>query len=399
MKIKVAIYSGSAPGPIFIENLIKTLSSQKIQIYIFGDQEESYINLFKNVKLITRRKNRLSKIFFFIKQFLTLTLIKPKIFYKVLKYYLKNSNDINSNFYFWLNKVMPVANNLPDIFHIQWAKSLSFWIFLNEIFNIKIILSLRGAHVNYSPLNDKMLALEYKRLFPKVDFFHAVSDAILKEALKYSDINVNAKVIYTAFNKVNFMQKKNQEIKTSYNFISVGRHHWKKGYQYSVSAINTLLKLGLNVNYTIVAKGKPSEEILYQIRYLRIYDNVKLISMHKQEDIYREIFYSDCLILPSVEEGIANVIIESMGLGTPVISSDCGGMKEVIKNGQNGLIFKSRDVDDLVDCMNLMTKLNDKDRKLMVENAKKTINNKFSMKRLGSEMYELYLKVLNDNSN
>lgn len=205
-------------------------------------------------------------------------------------------------------------------------------------------------------------------------------------------------MIYTAFNKINFIQKENHNIKSSFNFISVGRYHWKKGYQYSISAINTLLKIGFNINYTIIAKEKPSEEILYQIKYLGISNNVKLISLNNQEDIYREIFYSDCLLLPSIEEGIANVVIESMGLGTPVISSDCGGMKEVIKNGKNGLIYESRNLEDLVNSMKLMIKLNDKDKNLIVENAKKTINNRFSMERLGTEMYELYLKVLNDNS-
>ena len=52
---------------------------------------------------------------------------------------------------------------------------------------------------------------------------------------------------------------------------------------------------------------------------------------------------SDCLILPSVQEGISNVVLESMAIGLPVISSDCGGMKEVINYGKNGFYFPARD--------------------------------------------------------
>ena len=52
---------------------------------------------------------------------------------------------------------------------------------------------------------------------------------------------------------------------------------------------------------------------------------------------------SDCLILPSVQEGISNVVLESMAIGLPVISSDCGGMKEIINYGRNGFYFPSRD--------------------------------------------------------
>ena len=50
---------------------------------------------------------------------------------------------------------------------------------------------------------------------------------------------------------------------------------------------------------------------------------------------------SDCLILPSVQEGISNVVLESMAIGLPIISSDCGGMKEIINDGRNGFLFSS----------------------------------------------------------
>ena len=41
MKYKVAIYSGSSPSTVFIENLIKSLSNSSIQVYIFGNESEN----------------------------------------------------------------------------------------------------------------------------------------------------------------------------------------------------------------------------------------------------------------------------------------------------------------------------------------------------------------------
>ena len=233
-------------------------------------------------------------------------------------------------------------------------------------------------------------------MFPKVDFFHAVSYAILNEASKYFDIKSKSQIIYTGFNNLILKKKKKYKTTTSFKFISVGRYHWKKGYQYSISAINILLKAGYDVNYTIITEGQPTEEILYQIQDMRIFNNIQLISLAKQEDIYRKIINSSCLILSSVEEGIANVVIEAMGLGTPVISSDCGGMSEVISNNENGLLYKSRDVNSLVSSMKNMIEMEDKDRNMMIENAKNKIKSEFSMDRLGSKMYKLYLNVLNE---
>ena len=75
---------------------------------------------------------------------------------------------------------------------------------------------------------------------------------------------------------------------------------------------------------------------------------VKIISSNSQESIYKKMKESDCLILSSVDEGISNVVLESMAIGLPVISSDCGGMEEIITDGVNGYIFQSRDSKSLI---------------------------------------------------
>ena len=152
--------------------------------------------------------------------------------------------------------------------------------------------------------------------------------------------------------------------------------------------------MGINVTYTIVANDKPSEEILYQIRDLGISKNIFLKKLSTQDQIYQEIYDSDCLILPSVEEGIANVVIESMAIGTQVISSDCGGMNEIIRDGYNGFLFKSRDSKDLVNKMEKIIFLDDIENKLIIKKGKETIKNKFSIYKLGNEMEKIYSNVL-----
>ena len=400
MKYKVAIYSGSSPSTVFIENLIKSLSNSSIQVYIFGNESEKFPQKHSHVNYFLTPKTYFKKKYNFIKIIFIALIFKPKFLYKLLKFYFKNKGEINQSLISWLNKVVPVINNLPDIFHIQWAKSLKFWFFLNELFKTKIIVSLRGAHINYSPIFDKKLANDYKVFFPRVDSFHAVSNSILKEACNYFDIKDKTKVIYTAFDMDSFsFKKKDRKFNNSYKFVSVGRFHWKKGYQYSISAVNRLLEEGNNIHYTIITKDNPSEEILYQIDDLGISNNIHLKSFYEQDDIYLEIVNSDCLLLPSVEEGIANVVIESMGLNTLVISSDCGGMAEVIRNGENGFLYKSRELEELIIKMRFVINLSEKDRVLIINKAKSDIRNKFSMNKLGTKMEQLYLNVLKNEFN
>ena len=75
------------------------------------------------------------------------------------------------------------------------------------------------------------------------------------------------------------------------------------------------------------------------------------LQLKTQEEIYCQMKESDCLILPSIEEGIANVVLESMAIGLPVISSNCCGMNEVVKNNENGFTFINRDINDLTSVM------------------------------------------------
>ena len=401
MRNKIAIYSGTVPSTIFIETLIKSLSDKNLDIYLFGKRNTKAFNyLSPNIKVFDSPSGKFKRIFYFLGQVSRLAFFKPVTFLKLLFYFKNNLYHNNDNLIFWLDKIAPVINNLPDIFHIQWAKSLRFWFFLRELFDTKIILSLRGAHINYSPIFDKKLANDYKVFFPRVDSFHAVSNSILKEACNYFDIKDKTKVIYTAFDMDSFsFEKKDRKFNNSYKFISVGRFHWKKGYQYSISAVNRLLEEGNNINYTIITKDNPSEEILYQIDDLGLSNNIHLKSFYKQDDIYEEIVNSDCLLLPSVEEGIANVVIESMGLGIPVISSDCGGMTEVIRNEKNGFLYRSREIEELIDRMRIVINLSKKDRVSIINKAESDIRNKFSMYNLGTKMEQLYLSVLKNELN
>ena len=397
--LKVAVYSGVIPSTNFIENLLKTLSKNNVEVVVIGKKKE--INYFENSKFkyIYYPENKLNKIIFICFQGLIFFLKNKQYLIEFYKYYNSLPKNESGGLTSWLIKVLPVVNNLPDIFHLQWAKSLPFWFFLKEIFGIKIIVSLRGAHINYSPLSDSYLKSNYIKLFPKVDSFHAVSAKIAIVAGKYGASKKDTRIIYSGINfkEINFIKKRKPIKNELFSFISVGRNHWKKGYHYSISAFDKIISMGYEATYTILLSNKPSEEILYQIKDLNLKNNIKIISELNQLDIYKSMYDSNCLVLPSVEEGIANVVLESMALGTLVISSNCGGMEEVIQNNKNGLIFESRNVNDLTDKMVHAMKIKKATKRKIISNAKKTSYDNYHLNRLGYEMKKLYLDTLNDS--
>ena len=270
-KIKLAIYSGKIPGPNFIENLIKLVGDNYINIYLFGSgRYVKYKN--PNIKSYYTPQGKIKIILFVFFQLLSLFIFHPKKLYKLLINYSVILN--YGSVFLSLSKILPVLNHTPDIFHIQWAKSLPFWFFLKQIYGIKIILSLRGSHINYSPYADKKLAKQYETLFPKVDKMHAVSKKISLKAIQFGAKEDRIESIYSALdvNLLKTFEKTEYSTHEPFRFLSVGRFHWVKGYQYSIKAIAGLKSLNRKIHYTIVANNNISEEILYQIDELSLHE-------------------------------------------------------------------------------------------------------------------------------
>ena len=230
--MKVAIYSGTIPAPVFIESLIQSLAEQGVRIYLFGGKKSPAEYSGNNIFLISTPNHRLLLIGFILIQIIRLIIKEPGKFLKLTVHYRNLSKNESVGFLNWWGKVLPVVNHLPDIFHIQWAKALPNWFFLKDLFRVKIVVSLRGSHINYSPLEDENLARQYRSLFPRVDRFHAVSRAIASEAGKYDAVEQKTNMVYSAVNleSLQLYKKTNWKVHKPFHFISVGRHHWTKGY-------------------------------------------------------------------------------------------------------------------------------------------------------------------------
>ena len=128
--MKVAFYSGIIPSTVFIENLIKSVSEKNISVIIFGQRVSKTNYNEKYIKVYDTPRHRVLRLVYAIFQTITLIMFDRKKYFILLKYYKKTQqNKSLINFMNWCAKVLPVINNLPDIFHIQWAKSLPDWIF------------------------------------------------------------------------------------------------------------------------------------------------------------------------------------------------------------------------------------------------------------------------------
>lgn len=391
--MKVAVYSGNIPSTTFIENLIEGLAQSGTEILLFGKQTAE-VKYKGNVKLYPTPVSGAGLFINVIFQSLTLLVKDPGLFFKSYKA-LKNKKKKLKGIIKEAGIVFPILNNIPDIFHIQWAKTVEQHPELFELLDSKFIVSLRGAHINYSPILDLKLADAYRKYFPHIDGFHAVSEDIGREATKYGAEKNKIKVIHSSIKDELFLME--SEVYKSGNtldIISIGRFHWKKGYHYALDAMKILNDSKINFTYSIIAQGKIPEEITFLIDEYGLADKVNIIPGMKHDELIKKLQSSHLLILPSVEEGIANVVLEAMATGIPVLTTDCGGMDEVVNDRINGYIVPVRDPVLLSEKIKQFINSDFEFKTELVKKAKNTIKEEFSADKQMREFSEFYNSIL-----
>lgn len=388
--MRIAIYSGEVPGTTFIERLIKGLASKGQNVLLFGIKRRT-VSYSQSVSVIGYKANRFSKSLHFLKYNLLLLLFKNKekhILDALLR--SQNRNTLNEKL-----KSYPVLYHQPDVFHVQWAKGLDDWMWVQD-FGMKLVVSLRGAHINYSPIVDLELAAMYRQNFPKVDGFHAVSKTIGQEAQIYRAAPEKIQVVYSGLPKLSRNLSLRNFNKT-FQLISVGRPHWIKGYSYALDACKLLQTTGFSFKYTIIG-GTDAMELLYQVYDLGLQDVVNLVDNQPFKMVECYMQDADLLLLPSVEEGIANVVLEAMAIGALVLSTNCGGMSEVIVHNKNGFLIPIRDSKSMSETILHIASLSPETCLGIREKAQETILEQHLEPHMVSGMLSLYEQVVKGNT-
>ena len=133
--------------------------------------------------------------------------------------------------------------------------------------------------------------------------------------------------------------------KGSYIIIP-GRLHPVKGHLFFLNSVKHLI-LKFNLTVLFAGFGSMEKHILEFINLNNLHRNVIVTGLLKNDEILELIAGSFFCVIPSKIEGLGNVAIESLAVGTTVLCSNAGGLVEVIQNNQNGYIFEKENSKDL----------------------------------------------------
>lgn len=392
-KFKIAIYSGATPSTTFVERLIEGIATNH-DVFVFGVENKPKTYTSKNIKVYSTSRRFFKNILKTKWHVFVLLFTNPKRLFLLLNE-LKKYKSLYSKWHTF-TRFIPIMRHLPDIFHVQWAKDLERFMFLKEKLNVKLVLSLRGAHINYSPIANQDLAESYRSNFPKVDAFHAVSKAIGIEAQKYQADASKTKVIHSPLSDHIFKRYKPFQKSTSntIRICSVGRFHWIKGMRYLFDALYELKQKDINFECVCIGSKTMSEETLFQVDELGLMKNIQLIDNLNQDELFKVMQSCDVLVLPSLKEGIANVVLEAMAIGLPVIASNCGGMPEVVILNETGWLVPTRKSNEIAQAIAEVIKTPENELQRITQNAHDLVKREFNGKESIKQFETLYQKVM-----
>ena len=175
--------------------------------------------------------------------------------------------------------------------------------------------------------------------------------------------------------------------------LFVGTLSPHKGPDILIKAMSEIVKEVPDVKLVFVGHGGMREELEMLSKKLGVKKNVKFAGF--VEESMKPLYYraADVFCLPSVmtHEIFGIVNLEAMACSVPIVASKIGGIPDVVRDGENGLLVLPRDSDALADAITYL--LEDEDvREKMGKNGRKKVED-YSWNRVGEETEKIYLNL------
>lgn len=195
-----------------------------------------------------------------------------------------------------------------------------------------------------------------------------------------------------------------QKIDVIYNGINVGEYDKVKakkspkpriiftgrlvGYKNVDDLIRAFSKLSTEAELYIVGEGPERGKLQRLSRKLGIQDKVTFTGFISEEEKIKLLKSSHALVLPSSTEGFGISVIEAMAAKTPVIVSNISALKEVVGDGEVGLVFELKNAEDLTDKLDHLLSDKNMQRKLS-QKGYKLVREKFNWDKIASNVEKI----------
>lgn len=191
-------------------------------------------------------------------------------------------------------------------------------------------------------------------------------------------------------------EKIKHDIGGQFVFSFVGRIVADKGINELVNAFSRLNKIDTGTRLLLIGGYDYGfNPVLDQTRK-EIDSNPSIFAVGIQSDVRPYLVASNCFILPSYREGVPNSVLEAGAMGVPSIVTDINGSREIIHNGETGLIIPSKDENALYDAMLFMNTHTTEVEK-MAAISRESVLSRYEQKYVHQCLLDYYKEIISKN--
>jgi glycosyltransferase involved in cell wall biosynthesis len=163
-----------------------------------------------------------------------------------------------------------------------------------------------------------------------------------------------------------------------------------KGHRYLIEAANILKEKTRKVKIVVVGEGSLRMELTTQAQTLNVKDLVYFMGF--RADIPRILASLDLFVLSSHLEGLGSSIMDAMACRLPVVATRTGGIPELVKNGETGLLVPPRNPEALAEA--ILTLYRDKRQAARLAQAGYDfVHARFSAEAMAEKTLAVYDKI------
>lgn len=293
---------------------------------------------------------------------------------------------------FWTKVFLVLRKVNPDIIHAQ-----SIGICIPAFIAKKL---LRKPYVVWGRGSDVYLPGKFTKSISKLVLKNANTVIALTDDMKREMQNICSRevsVIPNGIDLTSFGDLSRKEARSKLQIkegekviLFVGTLRPVKGVRYLIEAMSGVNQDHPKAKLMLVGDGEEREELESLVEEFGLNERVKFIGRVQNEEIPQYMVASDVLVLPSLSEGFPVTILEAMASGLPIVATKVGGLPEIIKDGENGILVESKSPDEIAEKVLLI--LGDDGLREKISGNNRGEAKRYSWKSAVDKLEEIYQK-------
>lgn len=256
-----------------------------------------------------------------------------------------------------------------------------------EVSSLYSLLSKISARLVSYPVELKLIQAS--------DIVTTVSKSVAQELKEY---HLNPEKVIVVGNGVDekFFYPKQKILEDGKKYIMfAGRIDREKGLFDLVESATYICSEKPDVFFIIAGKGRDLGKLQWSIRKAKLQDRFIFPGQVDKDQLVKLYQNATIFVFPSYHEGLPGAVLEAMSCGLPVIATDVRGNRDLISNGETGILVPPRSPKKMAEAISMLLE-DEKLRKTLGKNARKIVERSYTWDVVSNKFLRCYESLVED---